>query len=304
MQDILNAAHAHAAQFLGQGSPAVFIPELTLQNPRQLGLAIVTTDGRRFHVGDCTAKFTIQSISKLLLLAVALEDSGFDTVFSRVGLEPSGDRFNSLYRLELFAQKPANPMINAGAIAVSGCITGENQQVRVEKVLSLARKCLGVDVVERDSRVFACEVETGHRNRALAHMMRDNGVLFPDVEEHLALYYHACSMLVDCGMLAHLGAVLANGGKGPGTGEAILSPDTARLLRTLMVTCGLYDRSGEFAWKVGVPAKSGSAGGIMAAVPGRMGIGTFSPLLDDKGNSVCGMRGLEYLSRALELPIY
>ena len=303
MIELIEKARQYAGQWQGQGSPATFIPELTRQDPNQLGIAITTCDGERVCTGDCRAKFTIQSASKLVLLAVALEDVGFEQVFSRVGLEPSGDRFNSIYRLELLNRKPANPMLNSGAIAVSGCITG-GQEARVEKVLTLAARCLGVTGVERDRAVFQCEVETGHRNRALAHMMRDNGVLDGEVDAHLELYYHACSMLVDCEMLSHFGAVLANGGRTPGRGEVILSDRTARLLRVLMASCGLYDRAGEFAWQVGVPAKSGSAGGILAAVPGRMGIGTFSPLLDEKGNSICGMKALEYLSQALELSIY
>lgn len=300
MEQHLEQAFQYAGKWLGQGTPATFIPELTRQDPNQLGIAVTTRDGRRYEIGACHARFTMQSISKLILLAAALEDAGFDTVFSRVGMEPSGDRFNSIYRLELTDKKPANPMINSGAIAVSGCITGP-QDERVEKVLSLARKCLGVSQIQRDSSVFRCEVETGHRNRALAHMMRDNGVLDHNVDAHLELYYHACSMLVDCVMLSHFGALLANAGRIPGTDEVVLSSETARLLRTLMVTCGLYDRSGEFAWQVGIPAKSGSAGGIMAAVPGKLGIGTFSPLLDSKGNSVCGIKALEYLSRQLDL---
>ena len=303
MKQILKDALNYANAFQGQGSPATFIPELTKQDPRQLGIALTTCDGRQFFTGDCTVKFTMQSISKLILLAVALEDSGFDTVFSRVGMEPSGDRFNSIYRLELMAKQPSNPMINSGAIAVAGCITGPQEQ-RIEKVLSLAAKCMGTPMVQTDSAVFRCEVETGHRNRALAHMMRDNGVLDAPVDDHLELYYHACSMLVDCGMLSYFGALLANGGKVPGGEDQLLSPETARLLRTVMATCGLYDRSGEFAWRFGLPTKSGSAGGIMAAAPGRLGIGTFSPLLDHAGNSICGAKALEYLSRALSLYIY
>lgn len=304
MQDIIRSAYEYASGFLGQGSPATFIPELTTQNPNQLGIAITDCSGNHWSLGDCQAKFTIQSISKLFLLAVALEDTGFEEVFRRVGLEPSGDRFNSIYRLELMEKRPANPMLNSGAIAVSGCIKGESVDERVDKVLALASACMGVPEIERDSAVFRCEMETGHRNRALAHMMRDNGVLFGDVDSHLEVYYHACSMLVDCAMLSRFGALLANGGRVPGGTEQLLSPKTARLLRTLMATCGLYDRSGEFAWQVGLPAKSGSAGGIMAAAPGKLGIGTFSPLLDSKGNSVCGVKALVYLSEKLELSIY
>ena len=303
MDQILTNTFEYAKTWQGQGSPATFIPELTKQDPNLLGITLTTCDGQQFRIGDCSYKFTIQSISKLILLAVALEDSGFDTVFSRVGMEPSGDRFNSIYRLELMDKAPANPMINSGAIAVAGCITGE-QEHRIDKLLRMACQCLGVSEITRDSQVFQCEVDTGHRNRALAHMMRDNGVLDGPVEPHLELYYHACSMLVDCDMLSYFGALLANGGTTPGGTTRVLSPETARLLRTLMTTCGLYNVSGEFAWKVGLPAKSGSAGGIMAAVPGKMGIGTFAPLLDKAGNSVCGAKALEYLARELSLYVY
>lgn len=303
MQKTIESAYTWAEGFLGQGRVATFIPELAKQNPNQLGLAITTCDGTSYQVGDCHAKFTIQSISKLFLLAVALEDCGFDHIFSRVGLEPSGDQFNSIYRLEA-ERGPANPMINAGAIAVSGCIRGETVEQRVEKVLALAAACMGVSEIERSAEVFRCEVETGHRNRALAHMMQGNGVLDGNVNEHLETYYHACSMMVDCAMLSRFGAVLANGGRDLHSGRQLLDRETARLLRTLMASCGLYNRAGEFAWRVGVPAKSGSGGGIMAAVPGRMGIGTFSPLLDERGNSVCGQKALEYLSRELDLPVY
>ena len=303
MNQILTKALEYAKGWQNQGSAATFIPELTKQDPNQLGVALTTCSGEQFLAGDCTCKFTMQSISKLILLAVALEDSGFEYVFSRVGMEPSGDRFNSIYRLELMAKRPANPMINSGAIAVSGCITG-SQDERIHKVLTMAQACMGVSHIQRDAQVFQCEVDTGHRNRALAHMMRDNGVLDGPVEPHLELYYHACSMLVDCTMLSYFGALLANGGTRPGGTEQILFPETARLLRTLMTTCGLYDHTGEFAWQVGLPAKSGSAGGIMAAVPGKMGIGTFAPLLDSAGNSVCGTKMLEFLARELSLYVY
>ena len=303
MKQLLTEAMEYARAWQGQGFPATFIPELTKQDPNQLGISITTCDGQRLSLGDCGVKFTMQSISKLILLAVALEDSGFDAVFSRVGMEPSGDRFNSLYRLELMSKKPSNPMINAGAIAVSGCITG-SQDERIGKVLSMACQCMGVPAIERDSQVFQCEVDTGHRNRALLHMMRDNGIMDGPLEDHLQLYYHACSMLVDCEMLSYFGALLANGGRLPGGGGQVLSTETARLLRTLRASCGLYDRSGEFAWTVGLPTKSGSSGGVMASAPGKLGIGTFSPLLGPAGNSICGVKALEYFSRALDLSIY
>ncbi|MCI8422914.1 MAG: glutaminase [Lawsonibacter sp.] len=213
-------------------------------------------------------QFTIQSVSKLILLAVALEDAGFEAVFSKVGMEPSGDQFNSIYRLELVNPHPLNPMVNAGAIAVSSCITGQSVDDRFQKVRRMAARCLGVASVACSEKVFCCETKIGHRNQALAQMMKDKGVIDGAPEEHLAVYYHACSMLTDCHLLSYFGAVLANGGRTPQAEQEILPPQTARLLRVLMASCGLYNRAGEFAFQVGIPAKSGSVGGIMAAVLG------------------------------------
>ncbi len=304
MEQIINKAYEYARQWLGDGKPAVFIPELTKEDPKKLGICITRCSGERYAVGDCTEKFTIQSIAKLLLLAVAVNDSGLDKVFSKVGMEQNGDTFNSVYRLELIDPRPSNPFNNGGAIAVSDCITGDTPEERAGKVYKLAAQCMGVDSVERSDAVFRCETETGYRNQALAGMMKYARVLEGSIEECLAVYYHACSIMADCRMLSYFGAVLANGGLLPGTEQRVLDEKMARIIRVLIACCGMYNRSGEFAVKVGVPAKSGSAGGIMATVHDWGGIGTFSPLLDDMGNSVCGFRALEYLSDKCSLSIY
>ena len=304
MEQTVLEAYNYAKQWLGSGKSAVFIPELTKEDPRKLGVCVTNCRGEVFAVGDCSEKFTIQSIAKLLLLAVAVRDSGSEKVFSKVGVEQCGETFNSVYHLELVDPKPSNPFINAGAIAVSDCITGCSVEEKAEKVYELAAACLGTEEVGRSEAVFQCESETGYRNVALAGMMKYDKVLEGRPEDCLAVYYHACSILADCRMLSHFGAVLACGGKEPGTGKIILDEKMARLLRVLMAGCGLYNRTGDFAVRVGIPAKSGSAGGIMAAVPGKLGIGTFSPLLDDMGNSVCGFKALEYLSSKCGLSIY
>lgn len=304
MNDIILNAHRHAAQWLGQGTAATFIPELTKQDPNQLGISVTTCDGRQFDAGDCTVKFTVQSISKLILLATALEDVGFDQVFSHVGLEPSGDRFNSIYRLELLGKKPSNPMINAGAIAVTSCIPGDSPQERFARVLDYARELLGNPALDYDRKVFHSESATGSQNRALAYMMAANGVIPENVPDILEVYFKTCSLSVNCEEISFLGAVLANNGICPRTGRMLIEPFHVRVIRSLMCTCGMYDDSGEFALRVGFPAKSGVGGGIMGAVPGRMGIGTYCPALDQKGNSLCGLRAMEYLSQALDLSLF
>ena len=304
MEQNLIDAYQYARKWQGIGTSATFIPELTKEDPNQLGICITTCAGEQFKVGDWNAMFTIQSISKLLLLAVALDESGFDSVFSKVGMEPSGDRFNSVYKLELFDAHPSNPMINAGAIAVASCIKGKSVSERAEKVFRIAEKCFGVTTLDRSDAVYQCETETGHRNQALAQMMMDAHIIDGDSSGHLAVYYHACSIMANCCMLSHFGAVLANNGRLPGNSEQIMPEQTARMLRTFMASCGMYNLAGEFAIRVGVPAKSGSAGGIMAAVHEKLGLATFSPLLDSKGNSICGIKALEKISSQMNLCVY
>lgn len=304
MQQAVNDAYEHAQKWLGQGKVADYIPELAKANSNDLAVCITDLGGRTDVIGDSKKKFTMQSISKVILLLTALRDVGFEDVFKHVGMEPTGDPFNSIIRLETMTSKPMNPMINAGAISVTSCITGENAQERFEKVRKTAALLMNDPEITYSNDVYESETLTGHRNRALAYMMLSSNIFKGSVEEHLEVYFKACSLMVNCEQLSFLGAVLANDGISPLTGKLLVEPFHVKVLRSLMTTCGMYDASGEFAIRVGVPAKSGVGGGIMACVPNRLGIGVYSPALDPKGNSLCGFKALEYLSAVLDLSIF
>ncbi|PWM24901.1 MAG: glutaminase A [Oscillospiraceae bacterium] len=305
MQRIIQEAYRYASYSLGEGAPADYIPELAKADTGRLAVSITDLAGRTHSVGDSQIRFTMQSISKVVLLAAALHFSGFDGVFARVGVEPTGDPFNSIVRLETgSSNRPSNPMINAGAIAVTTCIPGDGPAQRFERVLEYARSLLDNPELDFDREVYRSESETGDRNRALAYMMRADHAITGSVPEHLEVYFKACSLLVNCEEISFLGAVLANNGVSPRSGRMLIEPFHVKVIRSLMCTCGMYDASGEFALRVGIPAKSGVGGGIMGAVPNRMGIGTYCPALDSKGNSLCGLRAMEYLSQALNLSLF
>lgn len=304
ISDIVLEAYEIAAEKLGEGECASYIPALAKADPRLLAVSVTDTKGNTFSTGDSKARFTLQSISKVILLATALKEAGFEKVFSRVRMEPSGDPFNSIVRLETVNPCPSNPMINAGAIAVTSCIPGESAAERFDKVLTFARKILDNPLLDYDRDVYASESSNSARNQALAYMMEATKVIPAPVSEHLEIYFKACSLLVNCEEISYLGAVLANDGISPRTGEEYLGHRDVKTIRALMATCGLYDHSGEFAVRVGIPAKSGVGGGIMGAVPGKLGIGTFCPALDSKGNSICGQRAFEVLSEELDLSVF
>jgi glutaminase len=305
MQTILEEAVAYARNFLHQGKPASYIPELAKADPNLLGAAIVTVNGETFFSGDYEKSFTIQSISKPIALILALKDNSENYVFSRVGMEPTGDAFNSIIKLETEeSSRPLNPMINAGAIAIDSFIKGRNTDVKLNRLLDFFRLLSHNPTLTYDKNVFNSESETGFRNRALANFMKDAGILEGNVEDVLELYFKQCSIEINCKDIATIATVLASNGISPFTNERVCERHYTRLVKTFMVTCGMYDASGEFAVKVGLPAKSGVGGGIMATVPDRMGIGVFSPGLDAKGNSVAGMKVLEYLSTRLDLSIF
>ena len=305
MQNIINEAYRYASYSLGEGAPANYIPELAKADTNRLAVAITDLAGRTHSTGESKARFTMQSISKVVLLATALRFSGFDGVFERVGVEPTGDPFNSIVRLETdSSNRPSNPMINAGAIAVTTCIPGSTPEERFAHVLENARVLLDNPELTYDEDVFRSESETGDRNRALAYMMRASDVIGGSVPEHLEVYFKACSLSVNCEEISFLGAVLANNGISPRGGKMLIESFHVKVIRSLMSTCGQYDNSGEFALRVGIPAKSGVGGGIMGAVPNRMGIGTYCPALDKKGNSLCGLRAMEYLSQAMNLSLF
>ncbi len=305
MQAILDKAVEYGRSYVRHGKVATYIPELGKVNPQQLGVSIVTLSGEEWHAGDHDRQFTIQSISKTVALMLAVMDRGFDYVFGKVGMEPTGDAFNSIIRLETIRpSKPLNPMINAGAIAVDSLVLGDGVEERFDRLLAFFRKLCHHDQLWYDEAVYASESATGYRNRALAHFMKDAGVLEGDVEDVLALYFRQCSIKVTCREIAMLGAVLAHDGISPLTGEQLVPKELARLVKTFMTTCGMYDASGQFAVRVGFPAKSGVGGGIMGAVPHVMGVGVFGPALDENGHSAGGVKVLEYLSRELDLSIF
>lgn len=290
--------------FTGLGQVATYIPELGKANPQILGAALMDLEGNLIAAGDCDYAFTIQSISKVLTLALVLIELGEEQVFGRVGKEPTGDPFNSIIKLEtLRPARPLNPMINAGAIAVASLIPGRNVDERFQKVIRLIQSLTGKEVTY-DHDVYLSEKATGHRNRALAYFMLNEGVIEGDIEEVLDLYFRQCSIRLTVVELARIGAVLANAGRCIATGQELIPGRIARIIKTFMVTCGMYNSSGEFAINVGVPSKSGVGGGILAAAPGKMGIGVVGPALDDKGNSVGGIRVLEAVSHELGLSMF
>lgn len=288
-----------------KGEVASYIPELARREKDLLGVSVCLQDGTLLSAGDAHLPFTLQSISKIFSLMVALCEHGGDYVFRRVGKEPTGDPFNSIIKLETIKpHKPLNPMINAGAIAVAGMIPGATIEARLEKIMRLLRKMTGNGDLRVNEKVYQSEKQTADRNRALAYFLKDSGILEGDVEETLDLYFRHCSIEVTTAEVARMAAVLAADGYDIRSGEQLFPREVARICKTFMVTCGMYNASGEFAIDVGIPAKSGVAGGIMAAVPQRMGIGVFGPALDDKGNSVAGVHLLQKLSQQWELSIF
>jgi glutaminase len=257
------------------------------------------------HSGDYQKLFTMQSISKPIVLLLALMDSGEERVFSKVGKEPTGDPFNSIVRLETFNEhKPLNPMINAGAISVSGLVAGNTADEKVERIVAFIQKITHNPTIGINYEVYQSELKTGHRNRSMAYFLKDFGNIEGDVDQTLEVYFKQCSIEVTTMDLAYIGALLANNGKDIITGEQIFPIRYGHIVKSYMATCGMYDGSGEFAINVGIPAKSGVGGGIMCSVLNRMGIGVFGPALDRKGNSYAGLKILENLSNRMNLSIY
>lgn len=296
--DILEAVHGDFAA-VTDGEVATYIPELELSDPRQFGIAVATVDGEVFEIGDAGAPFTIQSISKPLVFGMALAERGSDAVLARVGVEPSGNPFNSV-SVDAASGRPFNPMVNAGAIVTTALIQGADPTDRLERILETFSRFAGHEL-EIDEHVRESERETGDRNRALAWLMRSFGVLEGDAQEIVDLYFGQCSIVVTAHDLAVMGATLANDGVNPLTGERAIGTQHVTSILSVMTTCGMYDNAGEWVFNVGLPAKSGVSGGVLAVLPGQLGIGVFSPPLDGRGNSVRGIGVCERLSRDLKL---
>jgi glutaminase len=286
IQMLLDRVHADCLADQS-GEVASYIPELGRANPDHFGVCIATVEGQVFEVGDTRVPFTIQSISKPFVFAMALEEHGRDKVMQHVGVEPSGEAFNSI-DLQRSTNLPFNPMVNAGAIATASLIGGPSEQ-RLQRVLDRFSRAAGRPL-SIDRAVFESERTTGHRNRAIAHLLNNFGALAAPVDETLDLYFAQCSIQVDARDLALMAATLANLGTHPITGEEVFSLDCVRDALSVMFTCGLYDYSGEWAFRVGVPAKSGVAGGVLSSVNRQLGMGLYSPRLDLRGNSARGIR--------------
>lgn len=283
------------------GKTATYIPELGHMNKDYLGVCICTGDGQCFKSGDADVRFTIQSISKVVSLAVALERCGFERTFDRVGMEPSGDSFDSLIKLDLTSDYPSNPMINSGAIAIASHLVSE---VSFERMLKFTRKLCMDEEIKLDEKVYHSEMGHISRNKAIAYLLESKGILENSVEDSLNLYVQMCSLSVTAASLAGFGLVLACDGVNPITGERLLHSWVVQTVKTIMLTCGMYDGSGKFAVEVGVPSKSGVGGGILSVVDKRMGIGIFGPSLDRKGNSIGGQHVLQKLSAKLKLHMF
>ena len=302
LQKFLDELHSryHAVD---EGRLASYIPELTKADPDWFGISVVTADGQIFAAGDTQQAFTIQSISKVFAYGLALEDHGREELLEKVGVEPTGDPFNSLIRLDEDSKRPFNPMINAGAIATSSLIKGTNPTDKLNRLLAMFERYLNHEVVI-DMPTFMSERSTGHRNRAMAHLMLNFDMISHNIDSALDLYFQQCSVMVNCQDLATMAATLANRGKQPVSRVQALSADYVKDLLSVMYTCGMYNRAGEWAYRVGIPAKSGVSGGIIAVVPGVAGIATFSPLIDKNGNSVRGLHVFEELSRQYGLHLF
>lgn len=294
----LHARHAG----LVEGKVADYIPELAKADPSWFGICIATRDGHVYEVGDSRRHFTIQSISKALVYGLALEDRGEEHMLSRVSVEPSGDAFNAI-SLMPESGAPFNPMINAGAIATCGQITPRPEASRFERIRSCLSRFAGRDL-DVDESVCLSESLTGHRNRAIGWMLRNFDIIDEEPTEILETYFRQCAIRVTCRDLAIMAATLANQGRNPLTREQAIDPAYVDNVLSVMSTCGMYDYSGEWIYRVGLPAKSGVGGGILAVLPGQIGIGIFSPLLDAQGNSARGIKVCEDLSRELSLHLF
>lgn len=282
-----------------RGRVADYIPELAKVPLAQFGMAVITADGCEIAAGDADVGFSIQSVSKLFSLVEVLSRDA-DRVWARVGREPSGSAFNSIVQLEAEAGRPRNPFINAGAIAVTDLVAaGEDQRAGIGAILRLVRSLADDDSIAIDGAVAYSEAATGHRNAALAHFMKAHGVIDGPVDVTLSTYFHQCAIAMSCRQLARAGRFLMNGGVDPATGQAIVSSERARRINALMLSCGHYDASGEFAFQVGLPAKSGVGGGILAIAPGRASIAVWSPGLSPHGNSLLGTAALERLAHGM-----
>lgn len=299
--EIIQSAIAKARNKIPEGEVATYIPELGKVDPNQLGICLFPLAGDKICLGDYDARFTIQSVSKVIMLIAAMEVCGNNKVFEKVGSEPSGEAFNSLVELDLNDSRPYNPLINSGALAVCGLLIPE---VSFHDMLRFTRRVCSDPDINLNEAVFESEMKTCSRNRSIAYLLESKGIITTDVEDVLKFYSRLCSLNVNAASLATLAQKLANDGVDVETGKRYMSSKTARIAKTLMLTCGMYDGSGTFAIEVGIPTKSGVGGGLLSVSDKRAGIGVFGPALDSKGNSIAGVKLLKEISNELRLNLF
>lgn len=292
-QAILEQIVAEVRPLQGQGEVANYIPALANINPEKLGIAIETVNGECYQVGDAQEKFSIQSVSKVFNLVLGIKLAG-DSIWQRVGMEPSGNAFNSLVQLEYENGIPRNPFINAGALVIVDILLDQLKSPNAE-MLSFVRE-LRCSLLDYNETVFNSEMETGFTNLALANFMKAHGNIHHPVDDVLNVYYHQCSIEMTCAGLARSFLFLANRGVVPGNGKEILTGSQAKRVNAVMLTCGFYDEAGQFAYRVGLSGKSGVGGGIVAVIPGELAIAVWSPELNARGNSLIGMSVLEHFT--------
>ncbi|WP_336651189.1 MULTISPECIES: glutaminase A [unclassified Leucobacter] len=300
--ELVAEAHARYAG-LDEGEVADYIPVLGAADPARFGLSVVDIEGTSHEVGDVGDTFSIQSISKAFVFALVCEELGHEAVHDRVGVNNTGLAFNSVMAIELNGGSPMNPMVNAGAIATTALVPAASAEERWELVRGGLSRFAGREL-ELDKTVYRSEAETNHRNRAIGRLLQSYGRLDPDPLETVDVYTRQCALSVTAHDLAVMGATLAAGGVNPATGEQVVSAEVCRDTLTVLASCGMYERSGEWLFEIGLPAKSGVSGGIVAVAPGKGAVGTYSPRLDPAGNSIRGQRACAYLSRALGLNLF
>lgn len=304
MNDLLQEILNECSQYTQEGKVANYIPELAKTNTNEFGVCVMT-ENNVYFAGDYKNPFTIQSIIKPIILLMALSDTNIERVRGLVGVEATGKPFDAFnYSDQALKSEHINPMINTGAIALCTLIEGRSYTEKFARLMALTKKLTDNPFLEIDENVYLSEKKTGNKNRALAYMLKAYGLIDEDVESLVDFYFRACSIKVNCRDLANIALILSHHGKNVITGESILQPEYVRYVNAILTTSGMYDGSGEFALNVGIPAKSGVGGGIMAVVPKRMGIGIYSPGLDKKGNSFAGKKALELLSKKLDLSIF
>ena len=301
-QPVLDEIERLLRPTLGEGSVASYIPELAKVPATRFGMALTTPAGDLFEVGDARERFSVQSISKVFSLTLAMQLEG-EGLWKRTGREPSGNPFNSLVQLERENGIPRNPFINAGALVSTDIVVSHLGDAR-QSLRACVRGLCGAEDVDFDLAVAASERATGHRNTALAYFIASFGNLENDPQTVLDAYFHHCALSMSCVELSRACLYLANEGRLPSTGEAVTTPSQTKYINALMLTCGTYDAVGDFAYRVGLPAKSGVGGGIVAAMPRQFSVCVWSPPLDEHGNSLTGLRALELLTSLTGVSIF